>query len=262
MISIRREKTTDPAAIRRVLDGAFGRSLESAAVDGLRRRAAVVLSLVALRAETIIGHVMFSEARLDAQAAPAWLEDESAKPKAAAPTGAARPVTRPIRPAGRNEPDTQWLSLEEEFAREQREREMAEVAEAAAAAARAAARKSLLESTTRLRTITAGVTTAPKWVAIGPIGVLPNQQHHGIGTMLVESGLDHLARVSCEAVFALGTPGFFGLMGFVPTRRFGIAWELPVGAEKFQVRELKPQALAEVKGVIRLEPELRTLTKA
>ena len=70
----------DPAAIRRVLDGAFGRSKESAAVDRLRQRGAVVLSLVALRAETIIGHVMFTAARLDAQAAPTWLDDEQRAP--------------------------------------------------------------------------------------------------------------------------------------------------------------------------------------
>ena len=258
MISIRLEKTVDPASIRRVLDGAFRGSEESDAVDGLRRRAAVVLSLVAVRADTIVGHVLFTEARLDPQAKPVWLDDATPASKPTPPPFA-RPSARPGQPKNK-EPDPLWLSMEEEFARERHQQEMAEVAEAAAQAARAAARKSLLESTTRLRAITAGLTSAPRWVALGPIGVLPNQQHHGIGTLLVETGIDHLSKVATEAVFVLGTPGFFGSLGFASTRDRGLAWEVPVHSVLFQVRELKPQSLAQANGVVRFEPELRKLT--
>jgi len=250
VITIRREKTVDPAAIRRVLDGAFGRSKESAAVDRLRQRGAVVLSLVALRAETIIGHVMFTAARLDAQAAPTWLDDEQRAP--------ARPGRAEPRPPLRSphvEPELPWLTLDEQFAREQREREMAEVAEAAEAAARAKARKELLEAN-RLAAITAGLTPAPPHVVLGPLGVLPNQQRRGIGTLLVQAGLDHLARVSCEAVFVLGDPRFYGRFGFVSARLHGIGCELPARSEAFQVRVLAAGSFADAGGVVRIEPEL------
>ena len=248
MNSIRLEKPTDAAAIKRVLDSAFGRSAEGAAVEALRARRALVLSLAALRADTIVGSILFTDAHLD----------ETLKPKPPDEPDPARPVAPPParrRSAARRvEPEVQWVSLEEDFERERREREMEEVLEAA--------RSSVKPKATTVTTIvplSIEAKQVPKFVVLAPVAVLPSLQRRGIGSSLIEAGLAHVARMNAAAVFVLGDPAYYGRFGFISTRPFGIGCEIPVQGGEFQVRELRPGALEGVKGVVRFEPEFRAL---
>ncbi len=258
MDSIRPEKPTDAAGIRRVLDGAFGRTAEGTAVEALRARRALVLSLAALREDMIVGVSQFTEAHLDLTLEPKWLEPAveipavaPAKP-AAAP--AATPPSRSRSRARRAEPAVPWVSLEEEFDRERREREMEEVLEAARIAS-----KTKAPAVAPVVAPISAATRAPRFVVLAPVAVLPKLQRRGIGTRLIEAGFGHLARMHSEAVFVLGDPAYYGRFGFRSTHEFDIACELPVNEDVFQVRELRPGALEGVKGVVRFEPELREL---
>jgi putative acetyltransferase len=59
-MDIRPEVPEDAEAVRRVNTAAFGRSAEARLVDALRENGKALLSLVALREETIVGHIFFS----------------------------------------------------------------------------------------------------------------------------------------------------------------------------------------------------------
>ena len=80
-------------------------------------------------------------------------------------------------------------------------------------------------------------------VSLAPLAVLPERQRGGIGTRLVQAGLESLrARQRAAAVIVLGEPAFY--------RRFGFSAELarklasPYAGEAFMALELLPGALA------------------
>jgi len=60
MITIRVEAAEDVDAVWRVNEAAFGRAGEADLVDALRRRGAVILSLVAEQEGEVVGHILFS----------------------------------------------------------------------------------------------------------------------------------------------------------------------------------------------------------
>ena len=65
MIFIRHERSGDAHAIRFVLEEAFGQSNEADLVDALRHRGALTLSLVALRENEVVGHILFSPVTIE-----------------------------------------------------------------------------------------------------------------------------------------------------------------------------------------------------
>jgi predicted N-acetyltransferase YhbS len=254
VITIRREKSTDPAAVRRVLEGAFGRTDEASAVEALRARQATYLSLVALKAELVVGHILFTVAELDPSATPQWIE---AAPEwlDASKTPAADPA--PDEPHVRAQVEVPWLSLEDEWQRERREAEALAAAEAAAQQAKAAARKIAVDKALS-HAIVPGAPVAP-YVALGPMGVHPKHQQRGIGARLVETGLQQLQRAGVKAVFVLGHPEYYPKFGFTAGRYFGIGCEFSVRDDAFMARELEPGCLGGLGGVIRFAPELSAL---
>jgi putative acetyltransferase len=60
MITIRAETSKDIAAIRHVVEMAFGQTSEARLVEALREADALITSLVAVEEEQIIGHIAFS----------------------------------------------------------------------------------------------------------------------------------------------------------------------------------------------------------
>ena len=63
---IRPEQSADIAAIRLVIEQAFGQPAEANLVDNLRANGKAIVSLVAVENDQIVGHVLFSEATIDA----------------------------------------------------------------------------------------------------------------------------------------------------------------------------------------------------
>jgi putative acetyltransferase len=82
-----------------------------------------------------------------------------------------------------------------------------------------------------------------KVAGLGPMAVVPAFQRHGIGSQLVQHGLDLLGAGGHEVVIVLGHPEFYPRFGFTPAADFGIRsqWDLP--ADLFMVMELVPGAL-------------------
>jgi putative acetyltransferase len=65
MVAILHERPEDAGAIRFVLEEAFGQSNEADLVDALRRRGALTLSLVAVRENDVVGHIVFSPVTIE-----------------------------------------------------------------------------------------------------------------------------------------------------------------------------------------------------
>jgi putative acetyltransferase len=162
---VRHEQPGDEAGIRWVNDQAFGHSDESRIVDAARAAGHAVISLVAVEATTIVGHIMFTPVSIE-----------------------------PYRPA--------------------------------------------------LRAL-----------GLGPMAVMPDRQRKGIGSRLVEAGLEASGRLGYQVVVVIGHPTYYPRFGFRPARACGLQTEFDVPDDLFMVAELAPGVLAGASGVARYGPE-------
>lgn len=88
-------------------------------------------------------------------------------------------------------------------------------------------------------------------IGLAPMAVLPEYQNRGVGTRLVNDGLDRLRAMNVPAVFVLGHKEYYPRFGFVPALRFGIRSIYPDTDDVFFALELIPGALNAVKGTLR-----------
>jgi putative acetyltransferase len=55
---------------------------------------------------------------------------------------------------------------------------------------------------------------ARDWYGLGPVSVTPNLQMQGIGSRLIEGGLDELQKLAARGVVLLGSPAYYRRFGF------------------------------------------------
>jgi len=87
------------------------------------------------------------------------------------------------------------------------------------------------------------------------MAVLPAHQRKGIGSRLVQAGLEECRRAGHEIVVLVGHPEYYPRFGFLPAKRFGIRYEEEVPEEAFMLIELREGALAGRSGIVRYQPE-------
>lgn len=75
-------------------------------------------------------------------------------------------------------------------------------------------------------------------VALGPIGVLPAHQRHGVGSALVHGLLTAADALDEPLVALLGSPAYYGRFGFRPGTDVGVQPPVTAWGEHFQVRPL------------------------
>ena len=90
-----------------------------------------------------------------------------------------------------------------------------------------------------------------KIMGLAPMAVLSQYQNKGIGSKLVQTGLEHCKSLGYDAVVVLGHPNYYSKFGFVPSVRFGIKSEYDVPDEVFMILELTPGSLKHHEGVIK-----------
>jgi putative acetyltransferase len=90
-------------------------------------------------------------------------------------------------------------------------------------------------------------------VGLGPVAVLPDRQRRGIGTRLINAGIELCRENGVEAIAVLGGPKFYARFGFQPAKHFGLT--SVYGDSHFMLLELKPGALANVTGLVNYAPE-------
>ncbi len=96
-------------------------------------------------------------------------------------------------------------------------------------------------------------------MGLGPMAVSPQHQRSGIGSMLVQSGLELCRKLETDGVVVLGHPQYYPRFGFEPSTRFNIRSEYDVPEDVFMVLELRPGALDSALGsrdpaVVRYHP--------
>jgi len=93
-------------------------------------------------------------------------------------------------------------------------------------------------------------------MGLAPMAVEAQQQRQGIGTALVNHGLDLLRKRGCPFVIVLGHPEFYSKLGFEPASRYGIRsqWE-GVPDEAFMIKVFDEQTVGKAAGVARYRDE-------
>lgn len=86
-------------------------------------------------------------------------------------------------------------------------------------------------------------------VALAPIAVLPSHQRIGIGTGLIESGLDRLRTLGERIVFVLGHPDYYTRFGFSTETTRGV--EAPFPRPAFMAVELGIEPIGGICGKAR-----------
>lgn len=87
-------------------------------------------------------------------------------------------------------------------------------------------------------------------MVLGPMAVLPDRQRKGLGSRLVEAGLDECRGLGCSGVVLVGHPEFYPRFGFEPASRRGLVLGFSVPDEVFMVCESVPGSLREISGLV------------
>jgi putative acetyltransferase len=95
-------------------------------------------------------------------------------------------------------------------------------------------------------------------MGLAPMAVLPVFQRRGIGSRLIEAGLDRLRHDGQPFVVVLGHPEYYPRFGFRPASQFGVACEFEgVPDEAFMMIALEGPWPKDVAGIAHYQPEFR-----
>ena len=90
-----------------------------------------------------------------------------------------------------------------------------------------------------------------KLMGLAPMAVLNEYQNKGVGSALVEVGLEHCRSLGVDAIVVLGHPNYYPKFGFAPSVGFGIKSEYDVPDDVFMILELTPESLHGHTGIIK-----------
>ena len=90
---------------------------------------------------------------------------------------------------------------------------------------------------------------------LAPLAVLPELQNQGIGSSLVEAGIDEFRRAGYDCVIVLGHAHYYPRFGFVPASTFNLKSEYDVPDDIFMVLELRKGSLSGRTGMFKYQPE-------
>jgi putative acetyltransferase len=92
-------------------------------------------------------------------------------------------------------------------------------------------------------------------MGLGPMAVLPGHQRQGVGTQLIEYGINKLRIDGCPFIIVLGHPEYYPRFGFEPANRHGIRSEWQVPDNAFMVFVLDQSKMQGVTGVSKYRSE-------
>lgn len=90
-----------------------------------------------------------------------------------------------------------------------------------------------------------------KIMGLAPMAVFSQYQNKGIGSKLVEAGLELCKSQGYDVVVVPGHPNYYPKFGFVPSVKYNIKSEYDVPDNVFMVLELVPESLKTHAGVIK-----------
>jgi putative acetyltransferase len=96
-------------------------------------------------------------------------------------------------------------------------------------------------------------------LGLAPVGVLPELQGKGIGSLLIRQGLAECAQWGVKAIVVLGAPEYYRRFGFRSAKEQNLRCEYDVPDEAFMVLELVQGALKNCVVIVRYRPEFSTV---
>ncbi len=93
---------------------------------------------------------------------------------------------------------------------------------------------------------------------LGPTAVLPSHQRQGIGSRLVDAGVERLRSGGCQFIVVIGHPVFYPRFGFRPAAAYGLICQWDVPPEAFMVNILNPEVGDKLQGLAQYRPEFPT----
>ena len=97
---------------------------------------------------------------------------------------------------------------------------------------------------------------AVQGMGLAPMAVIPERQRQGIGSRLVQAGIDAMRERGCPFVIVLGHPKYYPRFGFVPASQHGLSCQWAgVPDQAFMVLVLDEHTMSSVTGVARYRDE-------
>ncbi|MDN3594157.1 GNAT family N-acetyltransferase [Zunongwangia endophytica] len=87
-------------------------------------------------------------------------------------------------------------------------------------------------------------------LALAPVAVLPEMQHNGIGSKLLQSAHDKAKELEYELVLVLGHEEYYPRFDYEPAINFDIQAPFEVPKKNFMLKELVPDAAKHIFGIV------------
>jgi putative acetyltransferase len=94
-------------------------------------------------------------------------------------------------------------------------------------------------------------------LGLAPVAVIPPLQGRGIGSALINEGLELCRRAGFGFVVLVGEPDYYSRFGFAPARGWGLEDQYQAG-DAFQALELRPNVIPRDGGLVRYSPEFES----
>ena len=98
-----------------------------------------------------------------------------------------------------------------------------------------------------------------KVMGLAPMAVATGSQRQGIGTALVQAGLEECWKLGADAIAVLGHAEYYPRFGFAPASKFGLKSQYDVPDDVFMIVEGRRGALAGKHGLLSYHPAFAEL---
>src|SRR5208337_5073667 len=92
-------------------------------------------------------------------------------------------------------------------------------------------------------------------LSLAPVSVSPEFQNKGIGSQLIKYSHEVAQKIGYEIIIVLGHKKYYPKFGYTEAKKHGIKTSFKVKSSNFIVKELKSNALQNIKGIVKYPKE-------